>query len=157
MALPELIAPISVDLRAEESKLDIIKGLENVSTMAKDEPLAASVVVDIDQGEWMVKSAAGLALPGVVPVANTYPVLTGNTQFDSLATGQLTILIGGGFIYRTTKFVPGSYTVGQNLTVKDLGAGQRVPSAAGAGEPIVGRVYTAPDSEGVMEIEVLDR
>lgn len=153
---PELVAPIAVDLRDEDNRMSIIKGIERLNP--KDEVMVAAVVSGgCDSGDWLVKGATGLAYPTTTAVANTYPVWVGNDQFDVQATGMATILIGGGFIYRTTKYAAGAYTAGQALTVKDLGAGERVPSAAAGTDPIVGRVYTAPDASGVMEIEVLDR
>jgi hypothetical protein len=149
----ELIAPISVDLRAADNRMDIIKGMEHLNI--KDEVLGAGL--SVESGDWLVKGASAMALPGLSAVANTYPVWVGNDQYDAQATGNVTILTNGGFIYRTSKFVAGSYTAGQNLTVKDLGGGEKVPSAASGGDPVLARVYTAPDSKGVMEIQVLDR
>ncbi len=152
--MAELIAPISVDLRVEDLRCDIIKGIERVNY--KDEKLPSGV--SVEAGDWMVVGSAGASLPAnAAGVANTYPVLVGNDQYDSQATGQATLAIGGGFIYRTTKFVAGSYTDGQALTVRDLGGGEKVPSAAGVSDAIVARVYKAPDAKGVMEILVLNR
>jgi len=154
--MAELVAPIGVDLRKEDNRMNIVKGIEYVKP--KDEVMQAAVVAGgCDAGDWLVKGAGGLSYPTTTAVANTYPVWVGNDQFDSQATGNATILVGGGFIYRTTKYVAGSYVEGQNLTVKSLGGGERVPSAAGGSDPIVARVYTAPDANGVMEILVLDR
>lgn len=154
MALPELVAPISEDLRKEDQRMDIIKGIEKLNL--KDEKLAAGV--DAEAGDWLVKDdTETLVAPGVTAVANTFPVWVGNDQLDSQATGQATVVTSGGFIYRTTKFAAGSYSAGDNLTVKDLGGGEVVPSAAGGSDPVLARVYTAPDAAGVMEIHVLNR
>lgn len=152
----ELIAPISEDLRKEDLRMDIIKGIEKLNL--KDEKMVSALATaGVEAGDWVVKGANGLEAPGVAAVANTYPVWVGNDQMDSKASGNATILVSGGFIYRTTKFVAGVYTVGQNLTVKDLGGGELTPSAAGGGDPVLARVYTAPNAAGVMEIQVLDR
>jgi hypothetical protein len=152
----ELIVPLSTDLRKEDLRMDIIKGIEHVSP--KDEVMVAGVVSGgCEAGDWLVKGASGLAYPTTTAAANTYPVWVGNDQLDAQATGKATIVVNGGFIYRSTKFVAGSYTAGQNLTVKDLGGGERIPSAAGGSDPILARVYTAPDAAGVMEILVLTR
>ena len=152
--LPELVAPITSDLRQPDNRFDVIKGIEYLKP--KDEKFAPGS--SWDMGDWATKTAAGAVQPPVTTgVANTYPVIVGNTQYDSQATGQLTLAIGGGFIYRTSKFVAGSYVEGNNLTVKDLGGGERVPSLASGGDAILARVYTAPDAKGVMEILVLDR
>jgi len=150
---PELIAPITVDLRAPDNRMDIIKGMEHINV--KDELLDASLVAtDLELGDWLVKGASNtMVAPTGTPVANTYPLWVGDDQFDANATGQVTLIVGGHFIYRTTKYAAGSYTNGQNLTVKS----GTVPIAATGTDPILARVYTAPDSKGVMEIEVLNR
>jgi len=150
----ELIAPLAVDLRQPDNRMDITKGLEHVNI--RDEALLAGLQCEL--GDWLVLNNAGvLAAPTATAAPNTYPVFTGNDQYDAQATGQATILMGGGFSYRTTKFAPGVYTAGMNLTVKDLGAGEKVPSQAATNDPILARVYKAPDAKGVMEILVLDR
>lgn len=152
--MAELIVPITEDLRKEDLRMDIIKGIERVNY--KDEKLASGL--SCAMGDWLVLNNSGvLEAPGATAVPNTYPVVVGNDQYDAQATGQATILIAGGFIYRTVKFAPGSYTVGMSLTVKDLGGGEMVPSQAGGGDPVMARVYKAPDAKGVMEIEVLNR
>jgi len=155
MALPsELIAPISVDLRAEDLKLEVIKGLEKM--LVTDGTLATGV--DVDAGDWVLKTSTGF---GAVPTGNAqphvFPVVVGNSQYDALATGNVSVAVGGGFIYRTKKFVAGSYTLGQSLCVKDLGAGEKVPSAAGVNDAIVARVWNYDAAKGIMEILVLNR
>ncbi len=148
----ELIAPITEDLRKEDRRMDIIKGQEGM--IVKDETMVAALATaGVETGDWVVKGASGLEAPGAEAVANTYPVLVGNDQTDAKATGKATIILGGGIIYRTVKFAAGSYTAGQNLTIK----GGKVPTAAEAGEPVLCRVYSAPDASGVMEILVLNR
>ena len=155
-AKPEIVTPLSVDLRQSDNRMSIVKGMEYLKI--RDEVMQAAVVAGgCEPGDWLVKGAGGLSYPTVSAVANTYPVWVGNDEFDSQATGHATILIGGGFIYKTHKFAAGAYVEGMNLTVKDLGAGDKIPSPAGANDPIVARVFTAPDASGVMEILVLDR
>jgi hypothetical protein len=147
----ELIAPITVDLRTQDNRMDIIKGLEHISY--KDEVLAAGVTCEM--GDWLVKNSSNaMEVPGASAVANTYPVVTGNDSLDALATGNVTLIVGGGFLYRTTKYVAGSYTNGQNLTVK---GSVQVPVAASGSDPVLARVYAAPDAKGIMTIEVLNR
>jgi hypothetical protein len=151
--MAELIAPITEDLRKEDLRMDVIKGIEFVKY--KDEKLDASVTVTVEAGDWMVLNGSGVLVdPGASALANTYPVFVGNDQFDAQATGQLTLLLGGGFLYRTNKFVAGSYSVGQNLTIK---GSDRTPQGASGGDPVLARVYKVPDAKGVMEIFVLDR
>ena len=148
----ELIVPITEDLRKEDRRMDIVKGIENLLT--RDEAMVSALATaGVEAGDWVVKGANGLEAPGAAASAATYPVWVGNDQTDARATGKATIIVGSGFIYRTTKFGAGSYTVGQNLTVK----GGRVPVSADAGDPVLCRVYSAPDASGIMEILVLNR
>lgn len=152
--MAELIAPITEDLRKEDLRMDIVKGIEHVNY--QDEKMAAGLQCEL--GDWLVLNNSGvLEAPASSPVPNTYPVFTGNDQYDSQATGNATIIVSGGFLYRTNKYAPGSYTAGMNLTVKDLGGGEKVPTQAAGGDPVLARVYKAPDAKGVMTIEVLNR
>jgi hypothetical protein len=153
----EYIAPISVDLRQPDNRMDITKGIEHINI--KDEVLDASMVAqDVELGDWLLMGPNNTMIaPTSVGQYGTFPVWVGNDQYDAQATGNVTIIPSGGFFYRTNKFVPGSYTNGMNLTVKATSAGVRIPSPAGVNDAILARVYKAPDSNGVMEIEVLDR
>lgn len=157
MALPqELIAPIAEDLRKEDLSFDIVKGIEFISVI--DGKLEGTPVPAVSNGDWVQKTATGFAVPSTGnAVASVFPVWTGNNRYDAIATGNVTVIVGGGFIYKTNKFVPGSYTVGQNLCVKDLGGGEMVPSAAGGSDAIVARVWSYDSVKGVMEILVLNR
>jgi len=153
MVTPEFIAPITVDLSTPDNQMDIIKGLEHINLV--DVKFDPTLVLPVEPGDWMVKGATGqMVEPGVAAVASTYPIWVGNTQYDSMATGNLTLITNGGFIYRTNKYVAGVYPVGSNLTIKGL---IRVPQLAAGADPVLARVFTAPDSNGVMEIIVLDR
>jgi hypothetical protein len=151
----ELVAPISVDLRAEDLSFDIVKGIEHINYQdGKQDDSTASFA----PGDWATKTSTGFAVPATGnAVGNVYPVVTGNNQYDSLATGNLTVAVGGGFMYKTNKFVAGSYTIGQNLCVKNLGGGEKVPSAAGSNDAIVARVYDYDSVKGIMTILVLNR
>lgn len=149
MALPqENVAPITTDLRAEELKFEIVKGIEHVSMI--DGKLASG---DVEEGDWVEKTNTGFALPGATS-KKCFPVVTGNNRYDALATGNITVAIGGDFIYKTKKFVTAAYTAGQALTVKNLGAGEKVPSAAGGGDIICGRVMSYDAAKGILEILV---
>lgn len=152
----ELVAPITVDLRAPNLDFDIIKGIEHVNY--DDQPNAGGPSVTVYPGDWMTLASNGLVVPATGnAVPNVYPVCVGNNQYDSQATGDLTIIVSGGFLYQTKKFVAGSYTVGQNLCVKNLGGGERWPSAAGGSDAIVARVFAYDSVTGIMTIQVLDR
>jgi hypothetical protein len=152
----ELVAPITEDLRAEDLKFDIVKGIEHVNYVdGKWVPGAATAV---EEGDWVTKTNSGYdVIAAGNGVANVYPVVEGNNRYDAIATGNVTVIEAGGFKYKTKKFVPGAYTVGMNLTVKDLGAGEMVPSAAGASDAIVARVMSYDAAKGVMDILVLNR
>lgn len=146
----ELVAPISVDLRAEDLSFDIIKGLEHLQYMdGKQDDLSAS----FSAGDWVIKTATGFA---VVPAGNgpagVYPVIVGNNQYDAQASGHLTVAVGSGFLVKTNKFVAGSYVINQNLTVKSNGL-----QGAGGSDAIIARIYDYDSVKGVMTILVLNR
>lgn len=150
MALPqELVAPITVDLRKEDMKLDIVKGIESINYI--DGKLAAGK--NVEEGDWVVGTATGFDTPGAASV-KAFPVVTGNNRYDSLATGQVTVAVGGGWIYKTTKYAAGSYTVGQALTIK---GSSTLPQAAGADDIVCGRVYAIDAAQGVMQILVVNQ
>ena len=152
----ELIAPIAEDLRKEDLAFDIVKGIEHINVV--DGKLEGTPLPSVGNGDWLMKTSTGFAVPTTGnAVANVYPVWTGNDRYDGIATGNVTVIVGGGFIYKTNKFVAGSYSVGQNLCVKDLGGGEKVPSAAGGTDAIIGRVWSFDSVKGVMEILVLNR
>lgn len=153
--LPELVAPISVDLRASNENFDVIKGIEHINY--QDVKLV-NPALSVTPGQWMTLSSTGLVVPATGnAVPNVYPVVVGNNEYDSIATGDLTIAVSGGFVYRTNQYVAGSYTVGQNLCVKNLGGGEMVPSAAGSNDAIVARVFAVGVVQGTLDIQVLDR
>lgn len=157
MAIPqELVAPITEDLRAEDKKFDIVKGIEHINYV--DGKWVPGKNVAVEEGDWVTKTNDGYdVIAGGNGVPNVYPVVEGNNRYDAIATGNVTVAHGGGFMYETKKFVPGAYTVGANLTVKDLGGGEKVPSLAGANDAIVARVEEFNAATGVMKISVLNR
>lgn len=152
------VAPISEDLRALDLRMDIQKGLEKMLTL--DGPLDNQALV-VDMGDWLMKTTTGFnAPPTGNAVPHVFPVITGNQQYDGLATGGVTVVIGGGIVYLTNKFVPGSYTIGQNLCVKSLSAGTEQdlwPSAAGSNDAVVARVLAYDSVKLTMLIQVLNR
>mgnify|MGYP006275967769 CR=1 FL=1 len=148
MALPqELLAPIGVDLRADDNKFEIVKGIEHVNYI--DGKLDAG---DVEEGDWVVKTATGFAVVGE-DSAKAFPVVTGNNRYDALATGGVTVIVGGGWIYQTKKYATGSYTVGQALTIKGA---SKVPAAAASGDVVCGRVYSIDAAKGIMQILVVN-
>ena len=143
----ELVAPITVDLRADDLKFDIVKGIEHVNYI--DGKLDAG---DVEEGDWVVKTSTGFALPGASSV-KAFPVVTGNNRYDALATGNVTVIVGGNWIYQTKKFSGSGFIVNQELTIKGSVA---MPQAAAPGDVICGRVYAYDAAKGVMSILVLN-
>lgn len=148
------LVPLQEDLLLSEHKLDIFKGLEGI--VRQDKKFAEGEL--FAEGNWAVLNDSDeLEAPTATPVANTYPVWAGNAEgrTDVHATGMLTIVMGGRFWYRTTMYdTAPTYSVGDALTVKDLGAGEMVPTKATGTEAVLARVYKVP-ANGIMEIEVL--
>ncbi len=150
----ENLVPLQEDLLIDTPKMDIFRGLE--SLIRVDEKIAAGAL--FEEGDWAVLNDSNeLVAPTTTPVANTFPVWAGNAEgrSDVHATGKATVLKGGRFFYRTTKFDPApAYNVGSPLTVKSLGADERVPTLATGTEPVLARVAAIPVN-GVMAIQVL--
>jgi len=148
------LVPLQEDLLNDVHYLDIFKNLEGVIRMDK----AIAEGESFSEGDWAVLNDSDeLEAPSATPVRNTYPVWAGNAEgrTDVHATGKATILVGGRFFYRTTKFNDAlSYSVGDALTIKDLGGGEMVPTKQAGVEPILAIVHKVP-ANGIMEIEVL--
>jgi len=149
------MAPLQSDLTVDTNYLEVIKGLDNV--LRTDKTISAGFVVG--EGDWAVLDDNDeLVAPAAGPVANTYPVWAGNEsgRSDVHATGMATILMGGRFIYRTTKYnTAGSYSVGTPITVK-VDATIYCPTPATGTEAVLGRVTKVP-ANGVIEIEVISQ
>ena len=151
----ENLVPLSSDLTQDEYKLEVIRGLEGLIRVDKSIEDGKS----FSEGDWAVLSNADeLTEAGATGVSNCYPVWCGNGdgRSDVHATGKATILMGGRFIYKTSKFVGSGFSVGDELTVKATGnpGEQLLPSAAGLGDAVVAKVHKV-DAAGLMEIEVL--
>jgi hypothetical protein len=148
------LVPLQEDLLIDTPKMDIFRGLE--SLIRVDEKIAAGA--SFEEGDWAVLNDSNeLVAPTTTPVANTFPVWAGNAEgrSDVHATGKATVLKGGRFFYRTTKFDPApNYHNGSPLTVKSLGGDERVPTLATGTEPVLARV-AAVAVNGVMDIQVL--
>lgn len=147
---PNRIVPVQEDLVLPYSQFEIVRGWEKMHR--KDYPLAAGVVAK--EGEWLVLGNNGkLTRPGATGVANSFLVIAGTDRFDVAATQQATVIVASKVIVRTTLFAPVSYNVGDSLTVKDLGAGEAVVSAAGVGDAVLARVMAV--GTDFLEYEVL--
>jgi hypothetical protein len=152
--MAENLVPLTEDLLDPEYKLEIIRGLEGLIRV--DKKIADGET--FEEGDWAVLNDNDeLVAPTATPAANTFPVWAGNSEgrSDVHATGKATILMGGRFIYKTSKYDSNpSYSVGSPLTVKDLGGGELTPTLQSGSEPILARVVAVP-ANGVMEIQVL--
>jgi len=150
----ENLVPLQSDLTKDTYLLEVVRGLENIFRV--DHAIAAGE--SFGEGDWAVINNLGeLESPTATPVANTVPVFAGNAEgrSDVHATGKATVIKGGRFFYKTEKFdAAPSYNVGDDLTVKDLGGGERVPTLAAGSDPVLARVSAIP-AAGIMEIEVL--
>lgn len=142
------VVPVTTDLTLSESRLSILRGFEKMNRVGK--PIAIGVALEL--GDWAVLNSNGeLVAPGASSVPNTYPVIAGNDRFDAQVLSQATIVMGSSIIAKTSKFVPGSYTIGADLTVKNLGGGEKVLSPAASGDYIVARVVEAGNGYLVFE------
>lgn len=130
---PDRIVPVKEDLSTPVDTFEIIRGWNTMHRVSK--PLATGVVCV--EGEWLVLGDNGkLTRPSATPVPNTFLVLDGTNRFDTAATGEATIIMNSKIVVRTKRYDTGaSYSVGTYLTVKDLGAGQAIPTAATGVEP----------------------
>jgi hypothetical protein len=149
------IVPLTKDLRDDTVSFDVIKGSEHLNVM---DGKLDSAYGECLPGMWVVKTASGVGkAPAGAGVSHVYPVMVGNNQYDAKATGNVTYIQGGGFIYRTNQFDPAPatpYAVGGNLTVKD---GAKVPTSVGSSDAIVARIHAYDATKKQMDIEVLNR
>lgn len=145
----ELVAPIDVDLRAEDKTFNIIKGMEKLNTMDLSMDDTSE---DIQPGLWVEKTSTGCQLPSSQGLAQVYPVMVGNNQFDSIASGKITVIVGGGFLYETTQVESDSYTVGQLLTVNNATGKLQVASN---GDTVVAKIWSYDSTKLVATVEAL--
>jgi hypothetical protein len=148
--LQSRIVPVQEDLTKEELRLSVLRGLENCFRVDKK----LSVGESIELGEWGVLQNDGtMARPGATPVASTYLVFCGSERFDSMATGQVTLIMNSNCIVKSNRFnQAGSYSVGSELTVKDLGAGEAQVTPAANGEFVFGKVVEVGSGYLVYEV-----
>jgi hypothetical protein len=151
----EEFVPVTEDFRQPDNDFDIIKGLELVQNEVRDFPIDPTLNGVLTIGQWGVLTDSGtLVEPGSTGVGNTYPVWSGSEQFDSLATGNATVIMGGNYQVRTSHYdTTQTYHAGSNLTVKN----GFYPTLAGGSDAILARVVAIPDASGVITILVLNR
>lgn len=142
------VVPVTADLTLSESRMSIVRGFEKMNRVGRK----IATGVSLELGDWAVLNSNGeLVAPGSVSVANTYPVLAGNDRFDAQVLSQGTIIMGSQILAKTSKYVTANYNVGSDLTVKNLGAGEKILSLASAGDYIVARVVEVGNGYIVFE------
>jgi len=146
----ERTVPVQEDLTTEDLSLQVIRGLETM--FRADKPFASGV--SLVDGEWGVLQSDGtVARASSTPVPNTYPVFCGTNRFDSHATGQVTLILGGGPVLKTNRFDDGqSYAPGDFLTVKDLGGGESSVTKQAGSDPRLGKVIEVGADYLVFEL-----
>lgn len=143
------LVPLQQDLTKESLSLSILRGIESMFRV--DKKLAPGV--ELTLGEWGVLESDGtVGRPGATPVANTFLVFCGTERYDVHATGQVTLIMNSNVIAKTDKFAPASYLVGDEMTVKDLGAGQAILTKALAGEYVLARVVEVGNGYIVVDV-----
>jgi len=151
----ENLAPLQSDLLEEKENVEVIRGLENIVR----EDITIADGESFEEGDWaVVNDDYELEAPGSTPKHNSVLVWAGNSigRSDVAATGKATVLRRTRpFVYRTTKFNTGlTYNVGDALTVKDLGGGEKTITKHTGTEAILARVSkVVSDSE--LEVEVV--
>lgn len=151
----ENLVPLQEDLLLETPLLEVIRGLEDL--IREDITIADGET--FEEGDWaVINDDYELEAPGASPVHNCVPVWAGNAEgrSDVAATGKATVLRRARpFIYRTSKFnTSASYNVGDALTVKDLGGGEKTLTKAAGAEAVLARVSKVV-SNSVLEVEVV--
>lgn len=153
--MAENLVPLTEDLTLEQNLLDITRGLEKIIRVDKTIASGATLFAE---GDWAVLNDSDeLVDPTVTSAQATFPVWAGDSEgrSDVHATGKATIIMGGDFVYKTTKYdTGGSYNVGDPLTVKDLGGGEKVPTNCASTEYIHAVVTKVP-AGGIMEVMVV--
>lgn len=145
------LVPVKEDLTTEDLRLAITRGL--ASMFRKDHKLGEGE--ELFLGEWGVVGDDGLvSRPGATPVRNTFLVFCGVERTDVHATGAVTLIKSSNVIAKSTRYnVAGTYSVGMELTVKNLGAGEAGLTPAAAGEPVLATVEAI--GQGYLEFSVM--
>jgi len=160
----ENMTPLSADLTKPDYSFDIVRGLESLVRVDKSigiDPATTKTAL-FSEGQWGKLTDTGAVVPATATAsANTFPIFAGNAsgRSDVHATGMVTLLMGGRFIYKTTQYdtsvAAASYVSGAPLTVKAVVGFDRVPTLAAGADVVLARVVTPPTAAGVMEIEVV--
>lgn len=142
------IVPVQSDLTTEYAPLEILRGFEQMKRV--DYPIQAATA--LNKGEWGVVNDNGtVSRPTGTAVVNTYLCFAGTQQFDSAATGNVTLLPNSLVRVKTSMYnTGGTYHVGTALTVKDTGGGVAVVTPAGGGDPILARCVVVPTSGSIV-------
>lgn len=143
--------PVGEDLTLEDLSLSIIRGIEKMFRVDKK----SSNGLELTQGEWgVLQNDDTVARPTTTPDRSTYLCFRGTNQFDAKATGQVTLVMNSSIIVKSNLYnSAGSYSVGTELTVKDLGAGEAGVTPAASGQPVLAKVQVV--GQGYLIYEVM--
>lgn len=142
------IVPVQQDLTTQYAPLEILRGFEQMKRV--DYPMTPGVA--LNKGEWGCLNDSGVVTrPTGTAVQATYLCFAGTEQFDSAATGAVTLLPNSLVRIQTSMYnTAGTYHVGTPLTVKDTGGGVAVVTPAAGGDPVLARCVVVPTSGSIV-------
>lgn len=145
------LVPVKEDLTTEDLRLAITRGLPDMKR--KDHKLADGV--ELLLGEWGVVGDDGIvSRPSATPSRSTFLVFCGTERSDVHATGQVTLIKHSNIIAKSKRYnVSGTYTVGTELTVKDLSNGEAGLTPAASGEAVLAIVES--HGQGYIEFSTV--
>jgi len=143
------VAPVQSDLTKEDLGCQIIRGY----TQAQKVNEKVAVGVSLVTGEWGVKTADGMVRPAVESSNMSLLVIGGLERFDAIANKAVTCVEMSSLRVKTDKFaLNGQYSVGVELTVRNLGAGEACVSPAATGDFVVAKVVEAGNGYIVYDV-----
>lgn len=118
-----------------ERVAEVIRGWPYDGSLDRYEPIKAGVT--LVNGDWVTKQTDNTVdKSGATASAAAGLVIAGNGDSGSASTSGKAVVLWGNFIARVSNFATGSYTPGQELTVK---SGKIAPAVVGT-DPVVGYV-----------------
>lgn len=144
------------------SKFDVLRGWPNSSAVDESFPVDTGVtlieglVVVLDSSTGSLELPTSVAAQGAAAGPTKFRmVIQGNDQFDAAFVGKV-VTLRGSFTVATDKFVSGSYTPGQLLTVSvavDANQGY-LTARTGSNEQVVGEVEAYDSVNGVLTVSM---
>lgn len=144
------IAPVTEDLRGLDIACQIMRGYDKA--FRKSVKFVDGAV--FQPGEWCFIDADGRAQRAVAESKNTACLcISGNERFDAIGNKEVTIVQNSNLVVKSDKYnKQGTYVVGTELTVKNVGNGFSAVTPAAAGDYIVGKVTEAGAGYLVYEV-----